>query len=266
MIIRRARKRRPALVSLLLFFFCASLPAGSDVILNAVVLADPSLFSAPLYERVLAAYGNASVLSVQADLITGTEAKRAYFPNRTSIYAFQLLHITRVQASVQSHDNPNTTARLGSSFGAACLAAGVGVVAIDSILIASSSPLDVVMQWIASLPPATVIALTAGWLFTAISCSVCWLFYCFCAPRTEVIPAAAAAEVQQQAEAPTAPTAPQLPIVAQFGQPVVQTALRWADGGTPAIRLPLTLTPRQFANQYDPYARWTIPEGLVAAR
>jgi hypothetical protein len=256
----RAR-RRPGGPFLALFLLLFVPRAGCDLTLNTVVLADPSLFSTALYERVLSAYGNATVVSIQADLITGTEARRSYFPNRSTIYAFQLLHITRVQATVQTRNDTLTTTLLHASLPAACQAAGVGAVAIDSVVLATPALLDSMMEWIASLPPATVIVLTAGWLLTAISCSVCWLFYCCCAPRrTEAIPTAEVVVAHPTAPIVAAavppPPAPAMPA----------TVLRWAEGGTPAIRLPLALTPMLSANQYDPYARLTIPSGLAPAR
>jgi len=152
--------------------------AGSDLILNSVVLSDPALFSTAQFENVLVSVSDsAKVLLVSSDLVTGSIARRSYFPNNTDIHFFQLVHITRVQALIRTKNYAYTTAQLHRSLGPACLTAGVGAVAIDSNAAKDLYP-NVVMDWIASLPPLAMLLMAVGWVLTASSCAVCWLVYC----------------------------------------------------------------------------------------
>ena len=225
--------------------------AGSDLVLNSVVLSDPALFSTLQFETVLSTFSDsAKVLSVSSDLITGSIARRSYFPNNTDIHFFQLVHITRVQALLRTSNDAYTSSQLHRSLGPACLAAGIGAVAIDSNAAIVSSP-NVVMDWIAGIPPLAVILMAAGWFLTAASCAVCWLVYCCCRTHRETIPAAVVvAPPPQSLESQQ----PDLPLSFRPGTPRL------------VMRLPVEMTRPQFAGQYGPCAGPTSFEGPSAAR
>ena len=232
--------------------------AGSDLVLNAVVLKDPAFFSVTQFETVLSAFSDsATVLSIQSDLLTGSVARRSYFPNNTDIHLFQLVHITRVQALIRTKNDTYTTARLYRSFGPACLDAGIGSVAIDSNAVADSS--NAVMDWIASLPPLTMIVVIGGWILTASSCGVCWLVYCCCCRSKPVV------RVPLVQPAPSAPPPPQ-DLDSQFVEPPSSNTALTFKLSHPRIpmRLPVEMIQPQFSSQYGPYAAQTSSEGPSA--
>ena len=225
--------------------------AGSDIILNSVILLDPSFFSTVRFENVLSAFSDSvTVLSVQPDVITGSVARRSYFPNNTDIFFFQLVHITRVKVLIGTKNNTFTAGRLYSSLGPACLNAGVGFVAIDSNTAATSS--NVVLDWISNIPPSAMIIIIVGWVLTASSCAFCWLLYCCCKSRRDTVPVAVI-------EAPSAPV---------FHTAVPQednTAVSFNQTRFSSVmRLPAEMTQRQSSGQYGQYAAQTSFEGPSA--
>ena len=174
----------------------------ADFALDAVfLLADPATFNSAAYTGVLNelmhGQGTATVSSVQPDIITGGQARGLYFPNVTSVYLFQLVHITRVQASVATAADAQMTALLTSSLPSACLSAGVGIMGIDP---APSAP---AVNWLLNLPPLVAPIAVGVWLLTVVSCAVCWLVFCACRKKKKrpVAPPFVA-------PAPSAPEAP----------------------------------------------------------
>lgn len=248
---------KEGLILLLLLKF-----AGSDLILNSVVLKDPAFFSVTQFETVLSAFSDsATVLSIQSDLLTGSVARRSYFPNNTDIHLFQLVHITRVQALVRTKNDTYTAARLYRSLGPACLNAGIGSVAIDSNTVADSS--NAVMDWIASLPPLTIVVVIGGWILTASSCGVCWLVYCCCC-RSKPSPVVTRVPLVQPV--PSAPPLPPQDLDSQFVEPPPSNTAFTFKLSHPRIpmRLPVEMIQPQFSSQYGPYAAQTSSEGLSA--
>lgn len=232
--------------------------AGSDLILNTIVLKDPVLFSVSQYETLLSTFSDsATVLSVQSDLLTGVVARRSYFPNNTDIHFFQLVHISRVKALVRTKNDTYTTARLYRSLGPACLSSGIGSVAIDTNTAVVDSS-NAVMDWVASLPPLAMILMAVGWILTVSSCAVCWLVYCCCKSRSSAVPVAIAI-----------PSAP--PLIVQEPDENMYAEMPQSSAVSfklnhHAMRLPVEMTQPQFSGQYGQYAAQTNLEGPSAMR
>jgi hypothetical protein len=125
---------------------------------------DPSFFPTSLCETALASssFGpDAKILSIQGEAIAGLHARRM-FP---SAYAFQLVHVTRVKASVTNKSYEEV--RCGND--------------ITMVLETASAPAQTEL-------PIVAIALAIGWFLTAASCSGCWLLYYCCAARQKKTP------------------------------------------------------------------------------
>ncbi len=225
--------------------------ARADVLLKAVAPVDSNSFPTPTYASVLNGFGSGacSILSVQPDAITGLEARRNYFPDITNIYSFQLLHITRVSALIPTSDNAGTMQRLRQELAQACAAAGVGVVAIDTV---GDPP---ARDWLASLPTSVTIALAIGWAFTATACGVGWIIYMCCCgkPKPPIVPAANIPTAVPKQPVVTPPTAPPKSLIAPTAPPIV------------VMRLPSELSARS-AYQSDPCAAPAHPSGPCAIR
>ena len=171
------------------------------VVVNAIFLVASDAFATTPYRDILQAhFGPATIDSVQPDTITGAEVRSTYFPNRTDIYQFQLLHITRVRASITT---ANTTAQIQKLLPAMC--AGIGPVAIVSESPTSaSSLLDAAL---ALFPPIIAPIALGGWLLTILLCGACWLV--FLCTKPTIIPAAVTAQsVGQSCQYEESRTAP----------------------------------------------------------
>ena len=172
-------------------------PLLADVLLNAVFLLDPSTFSASVFESVVTSLigqdASTTIVSVQPDIITGLEARRTYFPGDKSIYTFQLIHITRVQASISAGGN-HTVAMdmLNASLPSACLRAGIGLMAIDSIATgdAPTSGWTQLANQLLNLPPLVAPLALGAWFLSMLSCGICWIVYCCCKRPAEAVPVA----------------------------------------------------------------------------
>lgn len=161
---------------------CLVAPAAPDVVLDAMFLAPADAFAVgPLRAVLEAHFGPATVDSVLPDTITGAEARAAY--NRTDIFRFQLLHVTRVRASIATLDDANTTAQLRRLLPALC--ARIAPV----VIVAAPEPpsvLALLQTWLVSVPFALALG---GWVLTICLCGGCWLLF-LCWPTGAVIPAA----------------------------------------------------------------------------
>ena len=176
--------------------------AACDVVVVSVIflIASDAFATTPYRDLLQAHFGPTTVDSVQPDTLTGAEVRSTYFPNRTDIYQFQLLHVTRVRASITT---ANTTAQIQNLLPALC--AGIGPVAIEPEARASTgSTLDAVL---ALLPPIVAPIALGGWLLTILLCGACWLV--FLCSKPAVIPAAvvprSAGQSCPYAESTTAP-------------------------------------------------------------
>ena len=240
---------------------------NAEFTLNVIFLiADPTTFSSLGYQNILNTLlvkpGSASVTSVQPDILTGLEARRDYFPNITSLYAFQLVHVTRVQADISSADDAQTLSNFQTSLASSCLQAGLGIMAIDS----TTSPTSPV--WLLSLPPLVAPIVLGVWILTMISCSVCWLVYFLCAKKQSVIVSDDGTMTAVPAALPVglpdyAPSAPPLldPSIMQHAP----SAPPLPDSMASFMRMPFELA--RSANQFDPYARPTqFSRGPAAVR
>ena len=178
-----------------LFLLLPGLCLG-DVVLDAVFLISADAFPVGVYRQILSAFGQATVLSVAPDTMTGAEALGAYFPNRTDVFRFQLLHITRVRASVVSSDDANTTRSLAALLPGLCGRLGPMAIAAPPVVPADS--------FLALFPPITAPVAIGVWLLTVVSCGACWLVTWCCAPKIPVAVVTAAPKSADRA-GPCAP-------------------------------------------------------------
>jgi hypothetical protein len=134
-----------------------------DVAVNTVFLVPLEVFPGSAYEGILAGFGESAVVrSVEGFVLTGAEARAKYFPE-VHLLTFQLLHLTRVRASVVTTNDGNTSAYLSQLLGPIC-ARRIGPMAFDP----PSAPPPFELQ----IPPSISIATTALWLLTVIAWSV----------------------------------------------------------------------------------------------
>ena len=161
----------------LLFLPCVT----CDVVIKTIFLVAYDAFAITPYRDILQThFGPTTIDSVQPDTITGAQVRSSYFPNRTDIYQFQLLHITRVQASIVT---TNTSAWIQQLLPDLCT--GIGPVAIVVDPPASNNLIDTLLSLI---PPIVAPIALGGWLLTIVLCGACWLV--FLCHRQPVIPAA----------------------------------------------------------------------------
>ena len=141
-----------------------------DVSISTIFLVNQDAFSRSTYEGILSQFGDTSAIqSVEGFVITGAEAKKNYFP-KSNLLAFQLVHLTRVRATIVTKDDSNTSAYLNQFLEPNCLRR-IGPMAFD--LPPAQTPFDLLQQ----IPPSISIATTALWLLTVIA----WTVHCIVA-------------------------------------------------------------------------------------
>ena len=149
----------------------------ADMTVDSLFLVPSDAFPVGVYRQILSSFGPTTILSVQPDTMTGAEALRNYFPNRTDVFRFQLLHVTRVQASVAV----NTTLPLAALLPALCAQLGPMVVVPPG-----DSP--AAFDWLALFPPIVAPLALGAWILTVLSCGACWLVV-WCRPPV-IVPTA----------------------------------------------------------------------------
>lgn len=154
--------------------------AGDPVVFDAMFLIPADAFAVASFRAILETYfGPATLDSVRPDTITGAEARAAY--NRTDIFRFQLLHVARIRASV---DTPNAT-QLFQLLPSLC--AGLAPMAIVDTA-TTTNPFSLLLDKLFS--SSQLVMALGGWLLTILLCSGCWLVFLCCRPPPVVIPAA----------------------------------------------------------------------------
>ena len=151
------------------------------LLLDAVFLIDSVHFNASLYNQTLsdACVCAPTLLSIQSDTPTGAEVRQQYFPDHTEIRLFQLVHITRVQATVAATTGPpDDGSRLVAAVKARCLASALPPMVVTAR--AASEPQGAgegLQALLASLPPAVAPVAVGLWLLTLL---VCGAYVCCC--------------------------------------------------------------------------------------
>ena len=274
---------------IVIFFLLLLHPAIADFTLKTIILMDSAAFSVNKYSSILTQHfvSSASVTSVQGDSMTGAVARKDYFPNRTDIPIFQVLHITRVQATLRTDSNEATMNSIIQLLPNYC-ADVFGPTAIDF-----SPNSDDGLSSFVSISPLVLPIIIAAYALTLCSCCVCWFVECCCFRAKQ--------RTQPQPPKPTttiiAPTAPPLPSSdANYLPPPPPLAKDDSRRRPPAynphrggdlqpnkshrgdnfqpnngllamMRLPMELqgeTP--FANQFDPYEESTPYLGPASVR
>ena len=231
----------------LLLLAIASATVQSDLVLKAVAPVDVDSFPSSAYTAVLNTFASApsSILSIQPDTITGSEAKQTYFPNITGVYSFQLIHITRVSALIPTADASTTANRLQLQLASACAASGVGPIAIDTV----SSPSQ--GNWLADLPPSVIISLAIGWAATILMCAAGWIIFYLCCCKRQ----------REEKEIPSAIVHPN-ELIQQ--NPPPNGLIQPPQKPPFTMRLPNAL--ERSAYQFDPYAAPESSAGPCAIR
>ena len=165
----------------------------SYVIFNTVFLMDSSSFPVQAFSSLVVNLTNATaftLLSTDSDTITGVEGKRL-FVNSTGFYSFQLLHVTRVRASVRVGDDQTAVAIIRYSLPHEVALRGMGAMGLDGVEIG----VDDLQHWFTAtyldLPGFVAQYLILGWAVTVLGFASCVVCYCCCCRRkTGVIPVA----------------------------------------------------------------------------
>jgi hypothetical protein len=135
-----------------------------------VFLVDYSAFSPTQYSDLLQELSNSSVsvTEMHNEMITGAEAKQKYFPYKTDIRSFQIIHTTRVVAVVAASDLNNADyLHIMSS-------------KIAPVVIVSNTVIVQPRQWYDIFPSFMLPISMFGWVVTIIAFSISWIIYCCC--------------------------------------------------------------------------------------
>ncbi len=144
-------------------------PARAAVGFTAVFLMDIAAFPPSEFSSLvsnLTSADSVTLQTVEADTITGVDGRRL-FVNSSSFYTFQLLHVTRVRASVQSKDDQTVSAVIRHSLSHETALSGIGVMGLDGVAIEAGDP---VLRWFTTthleLPGFAAQYLVLGWALT----------------------------------------------------------------------------------------------------
>ena len=187
---------RPPSIQLLLLLPHLS---SSSVVFGTVFLMDPSSLQTKAFSALVVKLTNATGLTVRSitpDTITGMEGKRL-FGNSSTFYTFQLLHVTRVRASIRVEDEPTASAIIRYSLPHEVALCGLGVMGLDGVEIEA----DAVWSWFTAtyieLPSFVAQYLVLGWGLTVLAFAVCALRSHHAVPRAVVLRAPPASETLQ---------------------------------------------------------------------
>jgi hypothetical protein len=177
-----------ALLPFLLLMLLSRIASG-DVALDVVCLLDESVFPSAQYDAVVERVSNSTLAArtiIRSDLITGAEAKVRYFRGNHTIRRFELLHVTRARSVIQQGDVPASVVAglLSMKLSRAVAGEGLGVCGIDQVLDLSAPPPSASdSQWFLGMPALVAPIALAGWVFTVVSCLICWFCVCCTAPE-----------------------------------------------------------------------------------
>jgi hypothetical protein len=177
----------------LLFLLLLPLSSHASVKFTSVFLMDSSAFRAAAFSSLVTNLTNASscvLHSIEADTITGMAGRRL-FVNSSAFYSFQLLHVTRVAASVHSGDDLTASAVIRHSLPHEVALSGIGVMGLEGVEIGVDDINWLTVTYLA-VPGFVAQYLLLGWVLTVllVLCYCC----CFCCGKEEVVVPAAVVE------------------------------------------------------------------------
>ncbi len=115
---------------------------------------------------------------------------RRLFVNNSAFYSFQLLHVTRIRASVQVADDQTASAVIRYSLPHEVALRGIGTMGLDGVEIGTDS----VHRWFTTtyleLPDFVAQYLILGWAVTVLGFASCVMCYCCFKGSNEVVHAA----------------------------------------------------------------------------
>jgi hypothetical protein len=129
---------------------------------DAVFLVPSDAFPVSVYRGILATFGEPTIVSVVPDTMTGAEARRLYFPDRDDIFRFQLLHVTRVRASVAAANSTDMAAALPPL----CRRA------LGSMAVVAAAPAPA-RDLLDLIPPVVAPIAVGAWLLPVAACGAC---------------------------------------------------------------------------------------------
>ena len=176
----RSTMRRTLAISLFFFLIFAK-EAHAEVALSCVFLIEMNAFTAQglsaRFETILAsAFSTTGVAlqSIQSASLSGAEVRQLYFPKRTDISLFSVVHLTRVVASIPADAGVAKT--IAPTLPPLC--ADLAPMAVERVGPPSQSWFD---DFIQLFPPSLGFVMVILWVVTAASCGVCWLCWlCQC--------------------------------------------------------------------------------------
>jgi hypothetical protein len=164
-----------------LFLLILAYQARAEVALSCVFLIEMNAFTAQglsaRFETVLASAfstNGVTLQSIQSTSLSGAEVRQLYFPKRTDISLFSVVHLTRVVASILADAGAaKSVLQLLPS-----LCADLAPMAIEHVGPPSQSGFDAFIQM---FPPSLGFVMVILWVVTAASCGVCWICWlCQC--------------------------------------------------------------------------------------
>ena len=238
------------LLLLLNFQFSKSL-----VIFNAIVLADsvssPTFSS--LVQSILPTGSMVTVHTVESDTITGERGKNL-FEDNSGFYNFQLLHITRIKASIQTPDERTSSVIIRRSLPHEAARAGFGILGIESVDFGEIIS-DPSFSWFTTtyleLPSFAAQYIILGWVLTVFAFISCVLCYCCCCNKNKAATVRVPEMLPAAVVATTTTTQPNgiawPPIIIGQQQPVIPS-------GVPVIPLisTTTTTTNNVSNPHPP--------------
>ena len=179
----------------LLAFLLLPHACRADVIFTTVILMDSWGFTSDQFSKLVFCLTSASSFvlhSVESDTITGAQGK-ALFEDISGFYSFQLLHVTRVRASIQVEDEKTASVILRRSLPHEAALRSMGVMGVESVEFGEAG--QYWQQWFTTtyleLPSFAAQYLILGWVLTVLGFMTCVACYCCCCvkpPCTATIP------------------------------------------------------------------------------
>jgi hypothetical protein len=168
-------------------------PTHCSVLFTTILLRDSETFSVKAFSSLVLDITNATSLtlhSVEPDTITGVDGRRL-FADSSSFYSFQLLHVTRVLASVEVEDEKTVAAIILHSLPLKGQLRGLGIMGMESVTIGEADTQNWFTTTYVELPPFVAQYLILGWSLTVLFFASCVLCYCCRGDqKREVIPLA----------------------------------------------------------------------------
>ena len=240
-----------------------------SVLFTSVLLMDASSFSVRNFSSLVLQITKATSLtlhSVEPDTITGVQGKILFVNSSIPFYNFQLLHITRVLASVETLDEKTVEVVIRLSLAHEALLRGMGIMGIEDIGIGEADANPWLTTTYLELPPFVAQYLILGWAFTIITFCVCVMCYCCCCrggnnngtiPAAAVLTSITTVPIVQK-KTPVVPAvprpAPSPPSIRKPPPSIINTPAIPPQAARPTIALPAPPAPPVIVQQPTPTA------------